>query len=113
MVAQKLFQEGPSGSDCWNFGPERSEMETVSCVADMFCKVWGDNLTWSQDINESFHEAHNLSLDITKAKNTLGWNPKWSLQQAIDKVVEWHKALREEKDPFELTINQIKEFLKS
>jgi CDP-glucose 4,6-dehydratase len=81
-------------------------------VADMFCKAWGDNLSWYGDSRPSYHEAHNLSLDITKAKKILDWSPKWSLSNAIDKTVEWHKAQMSGKNMLEMSVNQIKEFLK-
>ena len=112
MVAEQLYKKGPSGSDCWNFGPDKKDIVTVSKVADMFCKAWGDKLSWSRDLRPSYHEEHNLSLDISKAKKTLDWSPKWSLSNAIDKTVEWHKAQMSGKNMLDISVNQIKEFLK-
>ena len=112
LVAEKLFNQGPSDSDCWNFGPYSKDVKTVASVADMFCKAWGEGLSWSKDINPIYHEARNLSLDITKAKRTLGWKPRWPLSKAIDKIVEWHKAHLEGRDCLALTRKQIEEFLK-
>ena len=112
MVAEKLYKEGPSAAaDCWNFGPKKKDILTVSRVADMFCKAWGENLSWSKESKTVYHEAQNLSLDITKARTTLGWVPKWSLSDAIEKIVEWHKAQMAQKDCFKLSVNQVKEFL--
>ncbi len=33
-----------------------------------------------------------LCLDITKAKNSLGWAPKVSLDEGIEKTIDWYKA---------------------
>jgi nucleoside-diphosphate-sugar epimerase len=33
-----------------------------------------------------------LCLDITKAKNSLGWSPKVSLSEGIQKTIQWYKA---------------------
>ena len=82
----------------------------MASVADMFCEAWGEGLVWSSD-NPVFHEASNLMLDITKAKKTLGWEPRWSLSKAIDKIVQWHKAHFEGQDCLTITKNQINEFL--
>ena len=109
FVAQKLFEEGPSGSDNWNFGPTMKDIEPVSKVADLFCKSWGENLSWKQEKSFSLHEAESLSLDITKARKTLGWVPKWRLNYAIDRVVDWHKEEMQNKDMLGVTLNQIKE----
>ena len=78
----------------------------------MFCKAWGENLSWNEDDKPIYHEAHNLSLDITKARETLSWIPKWSLFKAINKVVEWHKAQLTGRDVYDESIKQIKEFLR-
>jgi len=32
-----------------------------------------------------------ICLDITKAKNSLGWAPKVSLDEGIEKTIKWHK----------------------
>lgn len=112
IVAERLYKEGPSGSDCWNFGPKQEDIVKVSQVADMFCKAWGENLSWNEDDKPIYHEAHNLSLDITKARETLSWIPKWSLFKAINKVVEWHKAQLTGRDVYDESIKQIKEFLR-
>lgn len=112
IVAEKLYKEGPSGSDCWNFGPKQEDIVKVSQVADMFCKAWGENLSWNEDNTPIYHEAYNLSLDITKARETLSWVPKWSLFKAINKVVEWHKAQLTGRDVYDMSVKQIKEFLR-
>ena len=101
----------PEKERTFSFGPKKKDILTVSKVADMFCKAWGENLSWSKESKTVYHEAQNLSLDITKARTTLGWVPKWSLSDAIEKIVEWHKAQMAQKDCFKLSVNQVKEFL--
>jgi len=113
LVAQKLFEKGPSGSDNWNFGPTKQDIKSVSLVADLFCKSWGGGLSWKQEKSFSLHEAESLSLDITKARKTLGWFPKWNINYAIDKVVDWHKKEMQNKDILGTTLNQIIEYFDS
>ena len=30
------------------------------------------------------------STDISKIKNTLGWSPKFTLEQGLEKTIEWY-----------------------
>ena len=76
------------------------------------CFMTASVILITADINPIYHEARNLSLDITKAKRILGWKPRWPLSKAIDKIVEWHKAHLEGRDCLALTRKQIEEFLK-
>ena len=110
LVAEKLFNQGPSGSDNWNFGPNQEDVRKVSTVADMFCDAWGDDLHWIKG-DPVFYEASNLMLDITKSRETLGWEPRWPLSKAIDKIVEWHKTHLKDQDCLSVTKDQIREFV--
>ena len=91
-------------------GITKQDIKPVSLVADLFCKAWGEGLSWKQEKIFSLHEAKSLSLDITKARKTLGWVPKWKLNYAIDKVVDWHKEEMQSKDILGVTLDQIKEY---
>ena len=33
------------------------------------------------------------STDITKIRNTLGWSPRFTFDQAIIETIEWYKSL--------------------
>ena len=50
-------------------------------------------MTW---INKSEanapHEANFLKLDCSKIKSVFGWKPRWSVNEAIEKTVEWSKV---------------------
>ena len=68
-------------------------------------------MSWVSANNSGYHEAENLSLDISKAKSSLGWKPKWNLEQAVGKVVAWHKADMKKEDLKKISLKQIKEYL--
>jgi CDP-glucose 4,6-dehydratase len=84
----------PSGFDeAWNFGPHCTSNLPVSQVVNRVVTLWG-NGTWAQKSGTpygEFHEAHTLSLDITKAKLRLGWVPVLSVEQAIAETVNWYR----------------------
>ena len=53
------------------------------------------------------HEAGFLALDSTKARERLGWAPRWDLDTSLERIVEWHLAHRDGGDLRALTLAQI------
>jgi CDP-glucose 4,6-dehydratase len=91
MLGEKLLNGGVDFSSGWNFGPEESQVLTVEEVLFNSKNIWDKiNFEFENEINHP-HEAGLLSLNINKAKNKLGWTPKWSNQKSITKTIEWYK----------------------
>jgi CDP-glucose 4,6-dehydratase len=110
LLAQKLFEEGSVFGEGWNFGPSDEDAQPVSWIADHLTKIWGEDACWVLDGNDHPHEAHYLKLDCSKAKARLDWKPKWRLDEALDKIVAWHKAYKENGKMREITLKQIMEY---
>ena len=55
------------------------------------------------------HEAGLLMLDIEKARNQLGWYPKWDFETAIGKTINWYKDVHNGMHPLDITLKQIEE----
>jgi nucleoside-diphosphate-sugar epimerase len=51
----------------------------------------GKNINIEYDLSKPTIKTK-LCLDITKAKETLGWSPKTSLDEGISKTIEWYKS---------------------
>ena len=51
-------------------------------------------------------------LDSTKAKDGLGWYPRWDFATGITRTVEWYKAVDQGADPIEITRAQTDEYEK-
>ncbi len=65
-------------------------------------------------VPNSTYESKYLDLDPSKAIQMLGWRPKWSQKEAIDRTITWwHKLLKENQDPYKLSIKEVREFLDS
>ena len=58
------------------------------------------------------HEAGLLKLDSTKAKTKLGWEPRWSLEIALDKTLDWHQLWKKNQSMADISIEQIKAYEK-
>jgi CDP-glucose 4,6-dehydratase len=111
MLAQRLYEAGPAYTEGWNFGPDDDDAISVRRVVDALCKKWGENAGCKFDTDHHPHEAHILKLDCTKAKLQLGWKPRWNLDKALDKVVEWNKAYKLGEDIRSVCFRQLNEYL--
>jgi CDP-glucose 4,6-dehydratase len=76
----------------WNFGPEPESTRTVGDLANTVVQAWGAGEWKDRSDARSVHEAKLLSLKIDKAKQRLGWRPRWGFTEAVQRSVEWYRA---------------------
>jgi CDP-glucose 4,6-dehydratase len=112
MLAEKLVTIGNNFAEAWNFGPQENSSKSVSWMAEYFVKKI-PNLQWCKDEKKFPHEANLLFLNSSKAMKSLNWKPQWSLEIALDKIIEWHLAWKEKKLMSDLSISQIKSYINS
>ena len=98
---------------CYNVGPDMQDCLCTGALADMFIKHWGCGLKWINKYSDGPHEARYLKLDCAKLKANLGWAPRWNLEKAVEKTVEWTKCWNSGGDVRECMDTQIEEFLRS
>lgn len=92
MIAQRQA-ETPELAGWYNVGPDDCDCVTTGQLVDLFCKTWGAEATWENRSEKNApHEANFLKLDCTKLKTTFGWHPRWHIQDAVEKTVEWTKV---------------------
>ena len=82
---------GKSIEGAYNFGPDDESCVTNEELVNLFCRAWGAGAPWRVQGDGGPHEANFLKLDCSKAKSVLGWNPRWDIKTAVDKVVEFAK----------------------
>lgn len=111
-LAEGLYSEVDGFDQAWNFGPNDTDCKSVEWITNRLLELSGCKNSWEQDQNFNPHEAQLLKLDISKAKNRLGWTPKWDLKYSLKKIVEWHQGYLANKDVKEITRKQITEYLK-
>lgn len=109
-LAQKLFENGYLYGEGWNFGPNDNDAKPVEWVVNRLCSNWAGSAGYIIDQVDHLHEAHYLKLDCSKAKALLHWYPKWDLTKAIDKVVEWTLAYKQNEDLRGVCFQQIDEY---
>ena len=113
LLAQKLYEEGPEYAEAWNFGPEDADARPVEWIVKRICAQWVEGAAYEIDSGDHPHEANYLKLDCSKAKARLHWHPRWNLEEAVDRVLEWVRAFRHGGDLRELCRQQIREYGKA
>lgn len=90
IIAKKQFEDMMYSGN-YNVGPDDCDCVTTGDLVDLFCSKW-EEARW---INQSVggpHEANFLKLDCSKIKTVFGWKPKWHIDEAITKTIEWSKV---------------------
>lgn len=108
-LAECLYTEGGSFAEGWNFGPADEDTRTVSWIVERIVAA-SPGAMWECDYGPQPHEAHYLKLDCSKARARLGWEPRWRLDTALEKTLEWHTAWRRCKDMRSVSLAQIAEY---
>ena len=109
MLAEQLYSNGASFAEGWNFGPSDDDSRTVSWIIEQMAEM-RKNINWQCDEAPQLHEANSLKLDSSKARGQLNWQPRWRLQTALQKTLEWHEAWRNAEDMRAVSLAQINDY---
>lgn len=110
VIAMRQYQDSRYAG-CYNVGPDDVDCFQTGALVDLFCKKWGEGVTWTDRYDGGPHEANFLKLDCSKMKATFGWTPRWNLDEAMQKIVEWSKIWLAGGDVRACMDRQIGEFL--
>ncbi len=112
LMIAAMQSEDPSYQSWYNVGPDDQDCFQTGALVDLFVKHWGEGMRWIDRYDGGPHEANFLKLDCSKLKTTFGWRPRWNLEEAIAKVVEWSKVWMRGEDVRPVMDSQIEEFLR-
>lgn len=91
MIAQSQY-ENKRQSGWYNVGPDECDCVTTGELVELFRKKWNEDFSWvNQDEDNALHEANFLKLDCSKLKATFDWTPRWHIEEAVNKTVQWTK----------------------
>lgn len=110
MLAQALYENGPSFAEGWNFGPNDEDAKPVSWIVEQMAAQWGSEAKWQTDPGVHPHEANHLKLDISKARSRLNWHPTLRLIDALALIIEWSKGWQAGADMKAVTLAQINDY---
>lgn len=103
--------EDASYSGCYNVGPDDVNCINTGQLVDMFTKHWKKEISWINKSDGGPHEANFLKLDCSKLKTVFGWNPKWSVDEAVKRIVEWTEVWCSNESVVDIMDKQINEYM--
>jgi CDP-glucose 4,6-dehydratase len=108
-LADALLTDGPRNADAWNFGPREASARSVGWILDYMTRQV-PNARWRHLDGAHPHEARSLRLDSTKAETGLGWAPRWNLETALDRTLQWHASWDKGADMHGVCVEQIRAY---
>lgn len=112
LLAEDLAQKRCSMA-AWNFGPVQDDVMTVGNVADVFVNAWGSGASWTSSASEvaAKKESGVLTLDSSLARRELGWMPRWSSSDAVERTANWYRAYEQGAPANDLVHKDITDYL--
>lgn len=114
MLAEKQYQNLPLAGN-YNVGPDDTDCWTTGELVSLFCKQWNEamqtTISWDNISDAGPHEANFLKLDCSRLKNTFNWKPRWNVETAMMKIIEWNQEYLGDGDVAACMDRQIEEFL--
>ena len=118
MIAKKQYED-IQFAGYYNVGPDETDSITTGELVNEFCECWNSTL---QDKKEMCfetqgsasgpHEANYLKLDCSRIHNRLGWHPRWTVSDAIERTVDWILCYKKGGDIYECMVRQIREYFR-
>jgi CDP-glucose 4,6-dehydratase len=107
QLAEALFSGRRAFAKGWNFGPALDSawpVETIIGAVKTRLPAFDFIVEPSRE-----HEANLLTLNSAQAQRELGWKPRWEIETAVEKTLEWYAAHRD--SGAVLTTKQIREYV--
>ncbi|MBU8696972.1 GDP-mannose 4,6-dehydratase [Bacillus pumilus] len=87
LLAEKMEEKGLAG-EAFNFSNEIQL--TVLELVDKILKAMGSELK-PRILNQGTHEIKHQYLSAEKARKLLDWKPDYSIDQGLEKTIEWYR----------------------
>lgn len=108
ILAMSLYNGVTEASGAFNFGPDFENGLSVLELSKRFaCMIGFQGEIHCRYEASSFHETSQLWLDSTKSRKLLCWNPRFSIQEALDMTAKWYLAFISGADLCDITSKQI------
>ena len=90
LLAQTLACNPTPPCEAFNFGPVLASNRSVQELVESMLSQWGGSWLDQRDPNAP-HEASLLHLQIDKARQKLGWQPRWDFATTLAHTVNWYR----------------------
>ena len=106
LLAERLTTVGNTFTSAFNFGPKPEANRTVQELLEEALRHWPGSWSDQSDPNAP-HEAGLLQLEISKARQQLGWQPCWDFATTVKHTVAWYRAVHEGASPRECCLSDL------
>ena len=111
LLAQKQYNgKVRSLNNSWNFGPDKRNFKKVIEIVKFIKKK--TKLEYKIKKNKKYKETEILKLNSFKTKKILGWFTKLSINEALNKTIEWNNLVIKGKSVKNVCENQFLAFIK-
>ncbi|UNC93635.1 CDP-glucose 4,6-dehydratase [Candidatus Contubernalis alkaliaceticus] len=112
FLATRLHENSKGYAGSWNFGPQAESLRSVSDLAERILKCWGEGKIQVQAQQGAPHEAGLLQLNCDKARQEMGWSPRWDFDRTVERTALWYKEVGQGQPALTITRGQIQEYMK-
>lgn len=110
LILQRQYED--AGCAGWyNVGPDAHDCITTRALAELFCQAWGAGAAWECVEYGGPHEDAVLTLDCSKLRGVFGWRPRWTVEEAVARTVDWTRAWLSGQDASACMRRQIAAFI--
>ncbi|MBA4686411.1 MAG: CDP-glucose 4,6-dehydratase [Candidatus Galacturonibacter soehngenii] len=110
MIVKQQYED-KKYAGFYNVGPDDRDCVTTGTLVDLFVNKWGEGMKWVNQYDGGPHEANFLKLDCSRIKSVFNWQPRWTVEEAIEKTVEWTKVYFNNESVPAIMDKQIADFL--
>lgn len=110
LLGRRLLDDPETTDAAWNFGPGAEDTRPVDWVVERLAAHWPGARPWVLADGAQPYEARLLSIDSSRARQALGWRPRWTLEEALERTVLWYRTHYQGGDAAAATAAQIAEF---
>ncbi len=89
LLSQLLYTGDTKAVGAWNFGPSEESFVSVEDVVKKVFSILGKG-EYEVVPDASLREAPVLTLDSSRARDLLGWRPRFVIDDAIRTTVNWY-----------------------
>ncbi len=109
-LAERLYKDGASYAEAWNFGPRDDDMLPVEVLINQLSARLKNPIRYCVIPDPSIHESIQLKLDCAKAAARLNWRPRTTISHTLQLIADWHTSKLLGQDMQAVSLEQIDTF---
>jgi CDP-glucose 4,6-dehydratase len=109
-LAERLWSsDDPLYQSAFNFGPDPKDARPVGDLVTEALRHWPGSWT-DTSTKDAVHEAGLLNLDPFKGEALLAVKQRWTFEQAVERTINWYRAVADGKPAVDVTESQLSDF---